>query len=134
MSSIEQLRIDLAEKEVELCQKEKEIIQKEKEVIQLKIKIVEVESAKDNPDPEVTRYDDTGWGPRSLSGKSVNMESEQDAIQYAIEHKYQTIVKRPKGYTYYFRDKITSSRSRNYDEILNTHQEQNGATTWVLKY
>jgi len=133
MLSIEQLRIDLAEKEVELCQKEKEIIQKKKEVIQLKIKIVEAESAKENPDPEVTRYDDTGWG-QDLPGKSVNMESEQDAIQYAIEHKYQTIVKRPNGYTYYFRDKITSSRSRNYDEILNTHQEQNRATTWVLKY
>ena len=131
--SSSQLRIDLAEKEVELAQKEREVIQKEKEVIELKIQLAEAESAQENTDPEVTRYDNTTWG-HGLCGKSVNMDSDEEAVQYAIANKYQTIVKRPAGYTYYFRDPITYTRSRTYEQILNTHQEHIGATTWVLKY
>ena len=96
-----------------------------------------VDQEQENTGPEVTRYDNTTWGVGVHGSRPDNcllIDTCEKAIQYAKEHKYQTIVKRPAGHTYYFRDPITYTRSRTYEQILNTQQEHIDATTWVLKY
>ena len=144
MPSIEQLRIDLAEKEVELCQKEKEIIQKEKEVIQLKIKVVEAESAMatspsdtsneeqittdspvdQSPAPEsALRYTthtnkDTKSNHNALYPKDLPpFASHIEAIEYAREKQYRIVIKLPNG-EYYLKSPIGGLKCMSNDDLL----------------
>ena len=130
MSTIQELRVNLAEKEVEL-------LQKEREVIQLKIQIAEAESAEETTEPEVECFRNNHWADNLHGrgyGPSDGIDTDEKAVQFAKEHKYQTITKRPSGYTYYFRDPITYDNCRTHEEILSGKVNCPGATTWVLKY
>tara|TARA_B100001094_G_scaffold196442_1_gene190395 strand:+ start:979 stop:1467 length:489 start_codon:yes stop_codon:yes gene_type:complete len=142
MPSIEQLRIDLAEKEVELCQKEKEIIQKEKEVIQLKIKVVEAESAMDAPTSDTSNAEqlttdspidqssvvesaarftthidkDTKSNYNALYPRDLpQFNSHIEAIEYARQNKYRIVIKLDSGKYYLKSPKV--GRCLSNDEL-----------------